>query len=288
MLLGPMAGVLTLPATGRLLVATDLQGHLRDFERMADLFGAAMVESDGDAYLLFTGDLIHGPHLEPEEWPDFLGQFYRDDSPAVMDGFLALAARFPGRVHALLGNHEHGHIGGPHTAKFAADEVMLLEERLGPEGSRRLQGALRALPLVAVAPCGLVFTHGAPAAEIKSLDDVRAASIDVGVDSTQDIMSVPIVGPILWARAASDDCAARFVRAAGGSVSVYGHDVVAEGYEKIGDRQIIVSTSFGVEEARKTYLDVDLTSRYDTVHDLKERREILPLYPDAAVLSATG
>ena len=53
-----------------------------------------------------------------------------------MIAYAGLAAQYPGRVHALLGNHEHGHIGGPHTAKFAADEVALLEQILGPAGDR--------------------------------------------------------------------------------------------------------------------------------------------------------
>ena len=126
-----MARVLHLPDRGRLLVATDLQGNLRDFLRIQEIFEASHRANAGLAHLLFTGDLIHGPHLAPEEWPDFLGAFYRDESPQVMDAFVALQQRFPGHVHAILGNHEHGHIGGPHTAKFAADEVVVLEAKLG-------------------------------------------------------------------------------------------------------------------------------------------------------------
>src|SRR5262245_40135040 len=67
-----MARVLRLPDHGRLLVCTDLQGCLRDFRRMVDLFDEARARHRGDAHLMFTGDLIHGPHLEEDEWPDFL------------------------------------------------------------------------------------------------------------------------------------------------------------------------------------------------------------------------
>ena len=35
-------------------------------------------------HLLFTGDLIHGPHIDPEDWPDFLGEYYRDASGDLM------------------------------------------------------------------------------------------------------------------------------------------------------------------------------------------------------------
>jgi hypothetical protein len=276
-----MAGVLHLPAHGRLLVATDLQGNLRDFERMADIFGAALVESEGDAHLLFTGDLIHGPHLEEEEWPDFLGEYYRDASGEVIERFCELRERHPGKVHAILGNHEHAHVGGPHTAKFAPDEVALLEEILGPERAEWLRGVLFELPLCAVAPCGLVFTHGAPAADIKSIADVESAQVhDIPVATINDVFAVPVTGPLLWARSAPVPVARRFLGAMGGRISVFGHDVVPQGYERIGGEQLIISTSFGIPDEHKFYLDIDLAATYETAADLVEGQHLLPLYPD--------
>src|SRR5690349_405440 len=120
-----MARVLRLPDRGTLIVCTDLQGCLRDFHRIVEIFDEVMAAT-GDAHLLFTGDLIHGPHLDEDEWPDFLGEYYRDASGELIDELEVLMQRHRGRVHALIGNHEHGHIGGPHTAKFAADEVAVL------------------------------------------------------------------------------------------------------------------------------------------------------------------
>jgi hypothetical protein len=278
-----MARVLHLPAHGRLLVATDLQGNLRDFERMVDLFAAAMVETEGDAHLLFTGDLIHGPHIPVEEWPDFLGEFYTDESPAVVDGFVALRQRHSGHVHAILGNHEHAHVGGPHTAKFAPDEVLLLEAIVGPQGAEKLKRVFRDLPLVAVTRCGIVFTHGAPAADIQSAKEVEAARLDdFAGQSPLDIFDVPVVGPILWARSAPAEIARRFLKAMGGHISVFGHDVVANGFERIGAEQMIVSTSFGVADANKMYLDLDLGASYESVYQLREGVELLSLYPDEA------
>jgi hypothetical protein len=276
-----MSRVLRLPAKGRLLVATDLQGNMRDFDRMAALFVETQ-HATGDAHLLFTGDLIHGPHLEEHEWPDFLGEYYRDASMEVVDGFVALRDRFPGRVHALLGNHEHGHVGGPHTAKFAPDEVELLEMLIGPVAAARLRKVLRDLPLAAVAPCGVVFTHGAPAADIKSIHEVEDVALEgFSDDSPLDIFEVPVLGALLWARSAESSVARRFLKAMGGRVSIYGHDVIPEGFERIGDEQMIVSTSFGVADANKVYLELELAAKYKSVHDLREGHEIRPLYPAA-------
>jgi hypothetical protein len=278
-----MARVIRLPDKGRLLVCTDLQGCMRDFNRMAEIFEHALIQYEGDAHLLFTGDLIHGPHIEPEDWPDFLGEYYRDQSGELMIAYAGLAAQYPGRVHALLGNHEHGHIGGPHTAKFAADEVALLEHILGPSGTARMRGIIHTFALAAVSKCGAIFTHGAPAAIVESLADLEAADLSgAGFASPLDILDTPIVGKILWARSATEAEARRFLRACGGAISIYGHDVIPEGFEKVGNEQIIVSTSFGLFDTNKVYVSLDLSGKYRTVHDLRIGQELLPLYPDKA------
>ena len=277
-----MARVLHLPDHGRLLVCTDLQGNLGDFRRMEAVFRAAHRETRA-AHLLFTGDLIHGPHIAKKDWPAYLGSFYRDESGALVDALVTLTSEIPDRVHCILGNHEHAHIGGPHTAKFAIDEVILLESIVGPRGAKKLQTVFRDFPLVAVTPCGIVFTHGAPAADIRSANEVIEARLD-GADweSPLDIFDTPVVGPILWARSATAEVARRFLAAMGGRLSVFGHDVIPEGYECIGDEQMIVSTSFGVDDANKVYLQLDLAGHYETVRDLREGSEILPLYPSKA------
>ncbi len=284
-----MAGVLRLPNKGRLLVCTDLQGCLRDYRRIVQLFLEERDKTAGEAHIIFTGDLIHGPHISPDDWPDFLGEYYRDQSGELVDAFVSLREQFPGYVHALLGNHEHGHIGGPHTAKFAIDEVLLLEEILGRERSQRLQSTLRTLPLMAIAPCGVVFTHGAPAAEIDSVADIEAADLSQDMwNSPIDIFEVPVIGPILWARSAPAEAARAFLRALGGRISIYGHDVIPEGFECVGDEQMIVSTSFGVFDSNKVYLNLDLSAAYQTVRDLRIGHEIRPLYPDKAPASLGG
>jgi hypothetical protein len=278
-----MARVLRLPDHGRLLVCTDLQGCLRDFERFVQLFEQALLDFQGDAHVLFTGDLIHGPHIDPEDWPDFLGEYYRDASGDLMMAYARLTAKYPGRVHALLGNHEHGHIGGPHTAKFAADEVALLEQILGPAATARMRTIIQTFALAAVTRCGAVFTHGAPAAQIDSITELEAADLSgAHYASPLDVLDTPVVGKILWARSATDVEARRFLRAMSGTIAIYGHDVIPEGYEVNGDTQMVVSTSFGLFDTNKVYVSLDLGAKYRVIHDLRIGHEVLPLYPDKA------
>lgn len=278
-----MGRILQLPESGRLLVCTDLQGCMRDYQTIVGRFEDLWTETGGQAHILFTGDMVHGPHISENDWPDFLGEYYRDQSAELMRAFVELRRDRPGHVHALLGNHEHGHVGGPHTAKFALDEVALLETMMGAEGAAWLRDVLRDLPLVAVAPCGAVFTHGAPAAEIAGAADIEAAALDSSDwGSPTDILDVPVVGPILWARSAQPEVARSFAAALGGRFTIYGHDVIPTGFERIGREQMVVSTSFGVFDHSKVYIDLDLGRRYDSVLDLEVGREIRPLYPDRA------
>src|SRR5262249_5859256 len=95
-----------------------------------------------------------------------------------------------------------------------------------------------------------------------------------------EVFDIPVVGPLLWARWAPAEVARRFLAAVDARVAVYGHDVVREGFERIGDEQIVFSTSFGLLDARKVYLDLDLARPVASAYDIRENVEILPLYPD--------
>lgn len=271
-----MGNLLQLPARGRLLVATDLQGNLGDFEALVGHFR----EAGDDAHLLLTGDLVHGPDEETaHDWPEHLGTPYTDESVALVEAFIAEQRRAPGRVHCLLGNHDHAHSGGPVTSKFHDDEAGVLESKLGPEGTARLHALIETFPLVAVAPCGAVMLHAAPSAELKSPAELEA--VQRGGYESLDIerfMRVPVLGALLWSRMATAPQSKRFLQALGGTVALYGHDVVREGFERVGDDQLCFSTSFGLYDDNKVFVSLDLAAKYPDVHALRVGTEILKLY----------
>ena len=268
--------LLQLPAHGRLLVGTDLQGNLGDFKRLAHHFRAA----GEDAHLVLTGDLVHGPDEETAAyWPEHLGSAYRDESPALIDAFLAERERAPGRVHCLLGNHDHAHAGGPVTSKFHDDEGGVLEARLGPAGTARLEALVKTFPLVAVAPCGAVMLHAAPSSEIDDPAQLEAAPLDgYREKGIEHFLQVPVLGSLLWSRYASPEQSKRFLKACGGTVALYGHDVVREGFAREGDDQLCFSTSFGLFDEFKVYVSLDLAAKYPNSHALRPGQEILRLY----------
>ncbi|WP_224240762.1 metallophosphoesterase [Hyalangium gracile] len=268
--------LLRLPASGRLLVATDIQGNLGDFRRMLALFE----EAPADTVLVFTGDIIHGPDEETEQnWPDYLGTPYRDESPEVVRQFLEARERYPGRVHCLLGNHEHAHVGGPRTAKFHADEAQVLEERLGPGPTGALRTLFNQFPLVAVAPNGVVLLHAAPSAHLNGPGDLEQVQLEgyahMGIE---EFFYVPVIGATLWSRMARPEQARAFLGALGGRIAIYGHDVVREGYERVGDEQLCVSTSFALYDKDKVYVELDLARTYPHVHALRDGIELKKLH----------
>ncbi len=279
----PPRRVVTLPEKGRLIVSTDLQGNVGDFERIEEIFERATMRPEG-AVLVITGDLVHGPELSPDEWPDYLGTYYRGDSKKLLEKAKKLADRWPGRVFYLLGNHEHAHVGGPVVAKFFPDEARRLEELLGPAQTRMMKTWMRTWPFVAVAPkAGIVMLHAAPHAAIGHADDLDKLPLDGFLDLTlADSAARQTLAALLWARTTSAERARAFLNAIlpSSRVAVYGHDVARAGYAIDREPLLCVSTSFGCYDGDKLYLDWDLAEPVTNAADLS-RRGLFPLHPGA-------
>lgn len=268
-----------LPSEGILLVCTDLQGNLADFERMVEIYREEAAK--GPAVLAFCGDLVHGPSPEiVERWPAHLGTPYRDESVELLLRFEQLVRSE--RVLSVLGNHEHAHIGGPVVPKFYPDEAAILDEALG-EHRERICDLFRALPLVAVAPCGVALTHGAPrktAPTPEAFEELDWAGYREL--HALEMSQLDVVGALLWSRWCEDADALALLEVVTGRASgvvVHGHEVVRAGYERRGAHHMVVSTSFALDDAHKCYLRLELDGSYATSADIREGHEILQLYP---------
>jgi hypothetical protein len=189
----------------------------------------------------------------------------------------------------LLGNHEHAHIGGPRTAVFARDEAGALEQRLGIENSVWLTGYLKSLPLWAIAPCGVLFSHAAPAAELGNIADLEAIDYRrylTPKPETRNRAKAPkpgeatarLFGQLLWERSLPPFKAQGLLGATAAQVMVYGHAVIPTGYQTIGYEQLILSSSFAMADEHKRVLTLDLSTTYLTVEDFRPGHELQPLY----------
>lgn len=282
----PVPRVVKLPNHGKLIVATDLQGNVEDFDRVADVYERAAA-APGGAFLVITGDLVHGPEISEEDWPDYLGTYYRGDSKTVLERALALSERHPGKVHYLLGNHEHAHVGGPVVAKFFPDEARRLEELLGPEGTERMRAWLSTWPFVALAPhAGLLMVHAAPHARIERAEDLEDLPLDGFFDvPLEEMASRGALGALLWARTTSTERANSFLRAFDPNlrVAIFGHDVARSGFSVEREPLLCVSTSFGCFDGDKLYLEWDLAVPGLSAQNVAARG-LRPLRPEAPAI----
>jgi hypothetical protein len=276
--------VARLPDRGTLIFGTDLQGNFGDWVALKEVYFHER-EQGNEPVLLLCGDLVHGPGTalsRREVWPAFLGTYYEDRSVELVLDFIEFSR--DEAALSLIGNHEHAHIGGPVVSKFHVDEAAVLDAKLGPH-RERVHEFFRSLPLIAVAPCGAVFTHGAPRRTEPDLDAFENLRYD-GFDRhhVNDMHSSGTVGALLWSRGAEPERARELLQATSlddrpNAFVAFGHDVVRAGFEKMGDEQLCISTSFGCTDDNKHYLRLDLGRRYRSVHDLELGREILPLHP---------
>lgn len=269
--------LLIYPDHGRLMFATDFHGQLRDFQRIAARFSARRARGE-DIYLLFAGDFIHGPRPDQTRGP----WLRHDRSPQLLEALIDLLRAHPGRVHALLGNHEHAHLGGVPTQKFYRgidNDVSALTRRLGPHHDA-VCDLFRSFHLAALSPCGVFFSHAAP--NLPDTPDLLHRITAARYDRRDDVLI-----KMLWPRGVPPDkieavlAALRF-KGIQPRIAAYGHEIIPSGVDRSRHQQIVVSTSFAVADRVKTFLEIDLSADYARPEDLRPGIELVRLYPERA------
>jgi hypothetical protein len=273
---------LLLPPAGRLLVSTDLHGNGDDFRRLGELF-LQHVQVDPDTYWVLLGDAVHAPSPDARRRRPDLYDF-PDESLAIVRGVLGLQAAWPGHVLYVLGNHDHGHVGGPPTRKFYPDEVADLEASLAPAERGLLRQLFEPALLAVVAPCGLLLSHGSPDDTLQALEDLDR--IDWPQASGDGYLRRVRDG-FLTSYGQPGEVTARLLAglsARGGldlHLVVHGHDRDEQGYFTEGGNQAC-PVLFGAPRERKRYLWLDLAGRYRRVEDLREGHEVLRLHAESS------
>ena len=228
---------------------------------------------------MLLGDVVHAPDAASRAEAPALYD-YDDGSMAIVDGVLAQQRAAPGRVHFVLGNHDHGHVGGPHPRKFHADEVEALEATLTAAELGRMHALFAGALLAVVAPCGALLTHGSPDASLERLDqlDVDTVSLDA-LDGRQRTT----LRALLTAYGQTDDVAQAMLASVsrhGGwnlRVVIHGHDRDEAGFFYEGATQVC-PVIFGAPRAEKRYVVLDLGARYEAAAALRDGAEIRRLH----------
>lgn len=269
---------LVLPERGVLLISTDVHGNAGDFERLEAIFEDER-SSEPETHWVILGDVVHAPDASARKSSPDLYDF-DDGSMRIVDRVLALEQEHAGHVHFVLGNHDHGHAGGPHTHKFHGDEVDALEATLTePERARLRDLCARALLAVA-APCGVLMTHGSPDTTLESLAQLDDVPLDIKAMSPKQ---ASMMRSLLTSYGQPDHVCipmlASVSRAAGLAlrVVVHGHDRDEKGFFREGSHQVC-PVIFGAPYANKRFVRLDLAARYEGAQSLREDFEILRLH----------
>lgn len=269
-----------LPAEGRALVQTDVHGNFRDFRRLREIF-FDLLSNDPRTHWVILGDVVHGPDDQsrtdvPELWD------YPDESFRIVREIDDLQRRYPDRIHFVMGNHEHAHVGGPATGKFYAHEAARLEARLDFDQVNRLAEFIDRALLVVATACGVTMTHGAPGIAVDGLEELDAIPWH---QSRCTLRQRQLLWNLLQSRGQPTEATQRFLSSINDELPrpqrllLHGHDSAYRGYFTEGDNQICPSL-FGAPAWHRRYTVLDLTARYESVEQLISSGALRRLYPD--------
>ena len=269
---------LFLPDHGVILVNTDVHGNGEDFARLEAIFREERAR-EPETHWVILGDVVHGPDDDARrERPELYD--YPDASMEIVDAIRRLMVEAPGHVHFVLGNHDHGHVGGPHTHKFHDDEVLALEATLDDGARARLREVLSGALFAVAAPCGVLLTHGSPddsLTDLAVLDTIPLAILEMSYAQRTFMRA------LLTAYGQPDAKSRKMLEQVSASsglplgVVVHGHDRDETGFFKEGRHQLC-PVVFGAPRENKRYLRLDLAARYTTVDDLRDGEEIRRLH----------
>lgn len=243
-----------LPAEGDFMVTGDIHGSMRNF---AALVRTAALDENPRRHLLLQ-EVTH--QLEMGE----------DRSYLVLEKTAALKAKYPHRVHVLLGNHELAEIQGREIFKGGLCLNLLFENAIEKAYGGRAAAVrekylefMKTMPLAVSTAAGVFASHSTPdrqEAERYSLDFFRQTP---GPD---DFRKGGRVEKLVWGRDYDQATADLLAGRLGCEIFLVGHAPCSRGYEVPNTRHIILDS----KDKYAAYLIFDLAGR-PAHRDLVER-----------------
>lgn len=267
---------LVLPARGRALVSTDLHGNRADFLALRARY-ETLVHERPETHWILAGDLVHGPD-DASRGHALYG--YEDDSAILVREVTKLCALYPGRVHVLLGNHDHGHVGGPRTSKFHTDEVAALESTMGAADKRALHKLFTEALLAIALPSGALVCHGSPDDKLERLEDLDRLSLVTGEnDAYGEHVLATFLRSYGQPEARTKTLLEKLSRHLPFPLTfvAHGHDKDEKGIFFEGSNQVC-PVLFGAFAHERRCLLLDLETRYPSAEALREGVEILRVH----------
>lgn len=253
--------LLEIKAEGKLLIITDLHGNMDDLKHYNKIWRGVLEEN---YEVVITGDVIHPV-------PGCV-----DNSLDVLEMVKSFDESYE-NFHLLLGNHEFSHISEVSVYKAGVNQTRDFEHKLSKRfqteddewGRNKLQKYVeyfKTLPIAVKTDNKVFVSHAGPVKGIKSLDDIKEIDL-YGYRYNQQLKGMLFNRP--------EDYNSRdldlFLKNVGCNVSIVGHTTV-RGYELVGNRQIIISSSNSLPSSKgdkmNAYVELDLEREIRDVKDV--------------------
>jgi hypothetical protein len=214
------------------MITGDLHGHRHNFEaiqRVADL------DNHPNRHLILQ-EVCHGGPTYPSNGGCM--------SHAMLEDVAKLKARYPERVHFLLGNHELAELTDYPIQK---NRQMLnlvfrlgLQQMYGPATEKVREAYfpfLRSCPLAARLPGGVFVTHSLPERVDERPFDASIFSRPI---NSAEYYEQSAVFDLVWGRDYREENAKAFAELVGADVLINGHEPCPEGFATPNALQILL------------------------------------------------
>jgi hypothetical protein len=214
------------------MVTGDLHGHRRNFNLIRRI---AALETAPRRHLLLQ-EACHGGPTYPENGGCM--------SHTMVEDIARLKAKFPERVHFMLGNHELAELTDYPIQKNKQMLNMLfrmgLQQMYGPAAEKvreAMLAFLRTCPLAMRLPGGVFICHSLP-------EDTDTKKFDTSIFSREmdplEFYERGAIFRLVWGRDHRPENAAAFAALVGAQVLIQGHEPCPEGFSVRNPHQIIL------------------------------------------------
>lgn len=222
-----------LPETGRVIVAGDLHGHSRNFERIRNM---ADLAHNPETHVILQ-EIIHGG---PED--DFGGCL----SYQLLFEAIRYKISFPDQVHILLGNHDTAVISDSSVLKCGREMNRAMKDAMKrhyedryPEVMNAMVDYLLSQPLAVHCVNRIWISHSLPA-------DNAVDNFDLSIFNRpytlEDIERPNPVYQLTWGRRHSTEALDRLAEMLDVDVFILGHQPQETGWTRIGNNTIILAS----------------------------------------------
>lgn len=244
--------VAAIAGRGRLLATGDLHDNPLHFRKVVEYSG---IETDPEAHLVLH-ELIHGERLVNGV----------DLSYRMLVKVAALVVDHPGRVHALLANHELAQMAGHSVSKGGGCMTTRFDEGLdwvfGDEASLVAEAVatfVRAMPLAARTDHGVFCAHSLPGPMMMERFDLDIVERDLRPEDYEALHGSAWM--MVWGRGHNADQMEAIAERWGVSLFCLGHAFVENGIAIGGPRAILLNS----DHDRGAVLPIDLADDPPTI-----------------------